>query len=148
MSLIWDYIGTFCALIGFSLAAFFTHKAYKNESLSFLKYFGMQLAWGLIIALNVAVIVDLVTVTPKVLKKDFTTTAGSCIVTYFESKGTSDFHIELSEGEERYFSGEVNYWDNGDIGRAYCEVDYFPGSEFEIHYRIYEFENGPLIVEN
>lgn len=145
-----ELVGAFSlTVLGFILCIagiLYMRKAQKKEHLPHIKYYGIQLALGLIALLALIVFWDALTVMPKVLKEDYEIVKGACSVDYWETSKSSYLDIQFSENV--FFSVPPDYWDQGSLKKAYCEVTYYEGSDFGVHYKIYDKQNGTLLQQN
>ncbi len=145
-----ELLGAFSTtILGFILCIagiLYMRKAQKKEHLPHIKYYGIQLALGLFALLALTVFWDALTVMPKVLKGDHDTVTGACSVEYWSSTKNSSLDIQFSENG--FFSVPPNYWDKGSLKKAYCEVTYYEGSDFGVHYKIYDKQNGTLLQQD
>ncbi|WP_249222265.1 flavoprotein [Planococcus alpniumensis] len=121
-------------------------KTQKNKPLPHIKYYGIQIILILFALLSFVVFWDASTVMPKMIKGDHDTVMGACSVEYWTTPKDSFLDIHFSENV--FFSVAPNYWDNGSLAKAYCEVIYYEGSDFGIHYKIYDQKNGTLLQQH
>ena len=136
-------------ILGFTaciVGILYMRKNQKKEPLSFIKYYVIQIGLILISLLSLAVFWDALTVMPKILKGEHEIVKGACTVDYWET--TRDSYLDILFSEDVFFSVPPNDWDKGSLKAAYCEVTYYEGSEFGIHYKIYDKQDGTLLQQN
>ncbi|MGE7838254.1 flavoprotein [Viridibacillus arvi] len=121
----------------------YMRKTRKKKPLPHIKYYGIQLGLLLIALLSLTVFWDALTVMPKILKGDHDTVKGACSVEYWST--TKSSYLDITFSEDVFFSVPPNHWDKGSLTKAYCEVTYYEGSDFGIHYKIYDKQNGTLL---
>ncbi|MGX2962020.1 flavoprotein (plasmid) [Peribacillus sp. JNUCC 23] len=124
----------------------YMRKTQKKKPLSLIKYYGIQLGFILIALLSLTVFWDALTVMPKIIKGDHDTVKGACSVEYWDT--TKDSYLDILFSENIFFSVTPNNWDKGSLKTAYCEVTYYEGSEFGIHYKIFNKQNGTLLQKD
>lgn len=136
-------------IVGFILCVVgFLHvrKTQKKKSLPPIKYYGLQLILMLLALLSLSVFWDALTVMPKIIKGNHDTVVGACSVEYWTTP--KDSFLDIYFSEDVFFSVAPNYWDKGSLAKAYCEVTYYQGSDFGIHYKIYDQKNGTLLQQH
>ena len=136
-------------ILGFTVCIvgiLYMRKNQKKEPLSFIKYYVIQIGLILISLLSLAVFWDALTVMPNILKGEHETVKGACTVDYWET--TKDSYLDIIFSEDVFFSVPPKNWDKGSLKAAYCEVTYYEGSEFGIHYKIYDKQDGILLQQN
>lgn len=145
-----ELLGAFLlTILGFILGIagiIYMRKNQKKEPLSIIKYYGIQIVFLLFCLLSLAVFWDALTVMPKILKGDHEIVKGDCTVDYWET--TKDSYLDILFSEDVFFSVPPSNWDKGSLINAYCEVTYYEGSEFGIHYKIYDKQDGTLLQQN
>ncbi|MGE7769091.1 flavoprotein [Viridibacillus arvi] len=124
----------------------YMRKARNKKPLPHIKYYGIQLGLVLIALLSLTVFWDALTVMPKILKGDHDTVKDACSVEYWST--TKSSYLDITFSVDLFFSVPPNQWDKGSLTKAYCEVTYYEGSEFGIHYKIYDKENGTLLQQD
>ncbi|WP_245644971.1 flavoprotein [Peribacillus loiseleuriae] len=124
----------------------YMRKTQKKKPLSLIKYYGIQLGLILIALLSLTVFWDALTVMPKIIKGDHDTVKGACSVEYWDT--TKDSYLDILFSESIFFSVPPDNWDKGSLKTAYCEVTYYEGSEFGIHYKIFNKQNGTLLQKD
>ncbi|MBA9028935.1 flavoprotein [Peribacillus huizhouensis] len=123
----------------------YIRKTQKKKPLPLTKYYGIQSALLLDSLLSLTVFWDALTVMPKILKGEHEIVKGACTVDYWET--TKDSYLNILLSEYVFFSVPPNNWDKGSLTTAYCEVTYYEGSEFGIHYKIYDKQDGVLLQQ-
>ncbi len=145
-----ELLGAFSLIIlGFILCIagiLYMRKAQEKKPLPLIKYYGIQLGLILFALLSLTVFWDALTVMPKILKGDHDTVKGVCSVEYWST--TKNSYLDILFSENVFFSVPPNYWDKGSLTKAYCEVTYYEGSDFGIHYKIYDKQNGTLLQQD
>jgi hypothetical protein len=145
-----ELLGAFSStILGFILCIagiLYMRKAQKKKPLPHFKYYGIQLVLVFFALLALSVFLDAFTVMPKILKGDHDTVKGACSVEYYDSTKNSSLDILFSENV--FFSFPPDEWDRGSLKMAYCEVTYYEGSDFGIHYKIYDKQNSTLLQKD
>lgn len=145
-----ELLGAFSlTILGFILCIagiLYMRKAQKKKPLPHIKYYGIQLGLLLIALLSLTVLWDALTVMPKILKGDHDTVKGACSVEYWST--TKNSYLDILFSENVFFSVPPNNWDKGSLTKAYCVVTHYKDSDFGIHYKIYDKQNGTLLQQD
>jgi hypothetical protein len=150
----WDIIGvllaTISGIIVCVLCLFYMRKHQKKEPISLFKYYGILIGMILLSMLFSVVIWDGLTVISKMLKGESDLIKGTCDVHYWEeySEESTSINLDIIFSEDVSFRVSPKDWDQGDLKNAYCEVTHYDYSEFGIHYKIYDQENGTLLQQD
>lgn len=146
MELVGAFSFTILCFIACLAGFLYMRRSQKKKPLPNIKFYGLQLCLILFSLLSLIVFLDALTVMPKILKGDHETAMGSCSVEYWST--SKDSYLDILFSENVFFSVPPNYWDKGSLEKAYCEVTYYEGSDFGIHYKIYDKENGTLLQQD
>lgn len=143
--------GFFLTVIVFILcvAGFPYLKSYqKREPLPRIKYYALQIGLMFGALLSLLVFLDVVTVAPRIIKGDNDTITGACSIYYYEDTKNASLDILFFSSEDLFFSVSPKGWEIGSLDKAYCEVNYYEGSDFGVHYKIYDERGGILLQED
>ena len=151
----WDIIevllATIPGIIICVLCLFYMRKRQKKEPISLYKYYGIFIGMTLISMLCLFIIWDGLKVIPKIIKGESDLIKGTCDVHYYWKElweEDIDTYLDIVFSEDVSFRVSPKDWDQGDFKNAYCEVTHYDYSEFGIHYKIYDQENGTLLQQD
>jgi len=124
----------------------YARKKQKKEPIELSKYYGIQIFFVLVGLLCFIVLFDAITVIPRILTEEPTLVKDDCKIIYSET--TKDRYLYIDFKNDLSFSVSPKNWGEGFLEKAYCEVTYYEGSEFGIHYKIYDQPNGTLLQQD